>query len=397
MLRKPAEFADTMSRVMTFSAMFEHYKSQGRSHDDAVRLAQQGTDATMIQYNKQESAAMFQHAGMIGQQVRPLQTFPTAALGNLVADLKHMSLKDYKSFAPFVNYALTTIALGGVLSLQFIQEYEMVRKWMEDKNPGSGPPAVTDLLIQDPTLLERVEIDPTAVQQALLLGIPASVSGVDLASSLRSNEALATVVVGALTGHKNFVEVLPLANLATDMIGGASTLAYGKVKDLSVAERAKAMDKLGPSGHMGYGLKELAGVNETKVFGDNTGMMIGGKGGDATQERTTTDKVAGYLGTKSTDTRTNLLLNMRTTELDKRRTENIKKFSNLFVETGNPVYLEKLSDLDVTDKQLENTVSNTVYKKIVDQRTRDMANKQGRINPIKAERSLRYGTFDDRN
>ena len=401
MLRKPAEVSDMLSRAFTYSAMFTHYRGQGYDFDTAVRLAERGTDSTMIVYGNRDSGAIWQHAGFTGTMMRPLQTFPTAALGNFIADARNISLKDYKSAAPMVNYVLTTIALSGVLGLQFMSEYEMIRKWMEDRNPGSGPPAMADIMLKDESFDDRVEVDPEAYQKALLLGIPAATTGVDLSSSLRSNETFATTLVGIATGQKAFLESLPLFGLGADIVSGTTTLAKAKLADklgleghdLSVAAKAKAITSAAPAGAIGYGMKEYAGVNETKIFGENTGMKQGGKEGEATTERTTTDKVAGYLGTKSTEDRTNLLVNMRKQELDKRRTEQIKKNANLFIETGKDVFLSRLVDLNVSDKQLENTLGNTLYKKLVDQRIRYMANKQGKVNPDKAQRSLDYGVI----
>lgn len=402
MLRKPAEIADTLSRAFTYSAMFSHYRNLGHDFDTAVRLAERGTDSTMIVYGNRDSGAIWQHAGFLGNMTRPLQTFPTAALGNFIADARNMSLKDYKSAAPMLNYVLSTILLSGVMGLQFITEYEMIRKWMEDKDPGSGPPAVADIMLQDPTFDERIDADPEAYKKALLLGLPA-MTGVDLASSLRSNETFATTLVGITTGQKALYEALPLINLGVDVVGGTATLAKAKLADkfgleghdLSVANKAKAIGNAAPAGAIGYGMKEYAGVNETKLFGENTGMKQGGKEGEATTERTTTDKVAGYLGTKSTEDRTNLIVNMRKQELDKRRTEQIKKNANLFVETGKDIFLNRLIDMDVSDKQLENTLGNTVYKKLVDQRLRYMANKQGKVNPEKAQRAIQYGDLPE--
>ena len=403
MLRKPAEFGDTMSRVMTYAAMFTHYRDMGHDFVDAVKLAEQGVDSTMITYGNRETSPLFSHAGMLGNQVRPLQTYPTAALGNLVADLKNMSVKEYKSAAPFLNYVLSTIALSGVMGLQFVAEYELIRKWMEDRNPGSGPPAITDIMRMDTGFEDRVIPEQGAWKQAMLLGIPSTGTGVDVSSSLRANEALLTTMVGVFTGHKAFYEMLPLAGLSIDLASGFSTLLKNKAveklgiegQDLTVAQKNKALTQALPAGHIAYGAKEYLGVNETKIFGDSTGMKQGGKEGEATTERTLTDKVAGYMGTKSTEDRTNLLVNMRKQELDNRRKEQIKKNANLFVETGKPIYLDRLVDLQITDKQLENTIGNTMYKKLVDQRIRYLANKQGRINPEKAMRAMEYGDLPE--
>lgn len=399
MLRKPAEVADTMSRAISFASMFTHYRDLGHSFEKAVKLAEHGTDATMITYGNRDTAPMFQHAGFTGQMVRPLQTFPTAALGNFIADIKHINPKQLKTLAPIINYGLATVALSGVLGLQFVSEYEAIRKWMEDKNPGSGPPAIADIMMSDEDFDDRVIGDPDAWKQAALLGIPSTVSGVDLTSSLRANETFATTLIGMLTGQKSVLDALPLTSLVGDISSGIYTVAKSDIgkrlgkqdADLSVHDTAEAINKAAPAGAIGYGIKEFAGVNETHVFGKETGMKTGGKEAEATSKRTTTDKIAGYLGTKSTEDRTNLLVNMRKQELVKRRNEQIKQNVNLLAETGKFVYLKKLTDMQVTDDQIQNAVGTAAYKKFVDQRIRFYANKDGNVNEQRAITALKYG------
>ena len=104
---------------------------------------------------------------------------------------------------------------------------------------------------------------------------------------------------------------------------------------------------------------------------------------------------SGYLGTKSTEDRTNLLVNMRKQELDKRRNEQVKKNANLFIETGKDIFLQRLIDTGLSDAQLENRLGNTVYKKLVDQRLRYIANKQGNVNPDKVQRAISYGDIPE--
>lgn len=47
------------------------------------------------------------------------------------------------------------------------------------------------------------------------------------------------------------------------------------------AEVKKAFETVAPSGPLGYGIKEVSGLNETTVFGENTGKKIIGKSGEA--------------------------------------------------------------------------------------------------------------------
>ena len=63
----------------------------------------------------------FQHlGGIIGEGMRPLQTFGQMTVGNLVADVKRMfdNPKKLKSYAPFIMYGLTATLLGEQLQVQ---------------------------------------------------------------------------------------------------------------------------------------------------------------------------------------------------------------------------------------------------------------------------------------
>lgn len=398
--RRPAEVMDTYSRVVTFASLFNHYRDLGYDYETARDKAKVGTDVNMGAYGSADTASLLKHLGGAGNLMKPLQTLPTAMLGNLVADLARIARNPtkLKAYAPFLTYALTTMLIGGAMGLQGIQEYEAIRKMLEDNDIFSLP-SVVDVMKENPELLETISTEGFDAQRALLLGPAVEVLGVDLASSLRANETFEAVVLSIISGHKAWSEAAPTVSFPAEFLGGAAKLAKHGMSlatggtGLENAQLGKAIGAVTPAGPIGYGVKELAGTHETKLFGENTGMLQGGTSGEATKERTPTDTLAGTLGTKSTEDRANLLVGMRKIELDKRRQMQVKSAANKFAETGDAQHLARLISLDVKDTELENAVSNQVYNKIMDAKTRYFMNKQGRVNERKAERAVQYGDY----
>jgi len=323
--RRPAEVMDTYSRVVTFASLFNHYRDLGYGYETARDKAKIGTDVNMGAYGSTDTASLLKHLGGAGNLMKPLQTLPTAMLGNLVADLARIARNPtkLKAYAPFLTYALTTMLIGGAMGLQGIQEYEAIRKMLEDHDIFSLP-SVVDVMKENPELLETISTEGFDAQRALLLGPAVEVLGVDLASSLRANETFEAVVLSIISGHKAWSEAAPTVSFPAEFFGGAAKLAKHGISlatggtGLENAQLGKAIGSVTPAGPIGYGVKELAGTNETKLFGENTGMLQGGTSGEATKERTPTDTIAGTLGTKSTEDRANLLVGMRKIELDKR-------------------------------------------------------------------------------
>lgn len=383
-LNKVNEGADSLSRAMTYAAMYEHYKSLGKTPAEAERLAMHGTDSTMVQYGRSEQAPIFQHAGIMGEMVRPLQTFGQAQLANIISDIRHFETKKPSTWAPLLTYGLTASAIGGALSVQFIQEYEIIRKWLSNKFPEYAPPSILDLIARDESMLDRVLPDDDAIRHAMMLGLP-SLSGIDLSSSVRSNETFATLVGAVMMGEENWTKMFPLISFGTDIASGAGTLiAQGMGKPTTAGQTSKALTQLLPVGPMSYGAKEIVGVNETKIGGENTGMMPLGATGDAGIERTPTDVVAGVLGTKSTNDRITTLAALQRTENDKKRQTQIKNLADLAIETGNPEYLEKIVSYNVTPKALETMIGSEMYNRLIDVDTRYLVNSKGKA-PANAE------------
>jgi hypothetical protein len=388
---------DTYSRVATFAMLFNHYRDMGMGYEAAREAAKKGTDANMGAYGSADSAAMFSHAGGVGGLTKPLQTLPTTMGGNLVADLARIARNPtkLKAYAPFLTYALTTMLIGGLMGAQGQYEYEAIRKMLE--NAGlPAPPSLVDVIGANPELLNNPDTEGFQPDRALLLGLLPEIFGVDVASSLRANKTFEATILSIIAGQEAWSDATPTVTFPVEYLGGVAKLGYQGISKatggtgLDDAGLSKAIGAVAPSGPIGYGLKELAGVNETNVFGDNTGMMPGGTTAEATTPRGLKDIVAGTAGTKATEDRANLLTGMREVELDKIRQNQIKSATRKFVETGNPIHLHKLEDLEAGSDEISNLVGTQVYKKLIAAKTRYYSNKQGTINENKAKRAMEY-------
>lgn len=392
-LNKVNEGADSLSRALTYAAMYEHYKSLGKSKAEAEKLAMHGTDSTMVQYGRSEQAPIFQHSGIAGEMVRPLQTFGQAQLANIISDIRHFETMKPSTWAPLLTYGLTATAVGGVLSAQFIQEYEIIRKWLATKFPEYAPPPILDLIAHDETMMDRILPDNEAARHAVMFGLP-SISGIDLASSVRANETFATMVGAVILSEEAWVRMFPLLNFTADAMRGAGTLTAKALGNPTTAgQTAKAIQQVAPVGPIAYGAKELAGVNETRIGGKNTGMMAMGATGDASLPRTKTDIVAGLMGTRSTNDRLTTLATIQRAETDKKRNLQVKNLADLAIETGDPKYLEKIVALNVTPTALKNMIGTEMYNRLVESDTRYIVNAKGKA-PATAETARKAQVLD---
>jgi len=378
------EGADSFSRVLTYASMYEHYKSLGKSAAEAEKLAMHGTDTTMVQYGSSEQAPMFKHTGIMGEMARPLQTFGQAQLANIIGDIRHFKTMNPKTWAPLLTYGLTATMVGGVLSATFITEYEIIRKWLANAYPEYSLPSVLDLVAHDDSMMDRILPDDDLVRKATLYGIP-SMTGLDLASSVRANQSFATLFASVLMAEESWTAMFPLISVTADTVQGGSVLfSEAMGKDHTVGQLSKAVNQVSPVGPIAYGTKELLGVNTTKIGGEDTGMMQMGATGDASIPRTKTDVVAGLMGTKSTEDRYTTQLAVQRTEIDKRRQTQIKRLADLAIETGDPKYIEKIVSFNLEPKTVENMIGSEMYNRLVDVETRYLVNSKGKA-PANAE------------
>jgi len=405
LLRKVNEAADSFSRLTVFSAAFEMYKDLGLSTQDAKRKAMDDANKTMVPYGRTETAPIFNRMGIIGQAMKPLQTFGQQQLANWIHDFRYMKANDAKTWAPMLNYMLVTTALGGAMSPIFIQEYEMFRKMLENFFPEWAPPGILELAKNNPDFLDRMEVDQDMVKKAALYGIPAATTGVDVASSTRANMTFLSLVGSVLTGEENFGQLMPHLGTAAGVVSGLATgvkaLFGGNVTN---EETKKAITNVMPSGAASYGAREYVGVNEAAIKGDGTGMTAGGKGNTAQVPRGTTEKVAGYMGTKSTEEKFKSDQARFIAAKDVINKQRIEKLYDVFMDTPktdtkkNQEILQKLVDLGQDGKAIQNKLGTEMYHRYMPQLERMFINKNGKVGKdmATARKVQEYGEFNRR-
>jgi hypothetical protein len=379
------ESADSVSRVIAFSGAYRMFRDMGMTADEAQTRAIDITDLSMVPYGRSEVAPIFNKAGLIGQSMKPLQTFGQAQLGNVISDLKHLKTQDPKTWAPFVNYALVSTMMAGAVSLVFVQEYEMLRRYLNSNWPDTFKlPSVYDIIKTDTSFVDRVVTTPEEVQQAMKItaqyGLLAN-TGVDVMSSSRANETLFTILAAAITGSKDWYEMAPLLSMGQKSGSAVATLAQIPFADKKAAETRKAMSDLLPAGHLNYGAKELAGVNTTRVASPggyrNTNQIAGGSDNDAITTRTTADIVAGLAGTKSTKERVISDVTRVQTESDKVLKDYRDSLVSKFMDTGNVEYVQKLKKTGMTDEAINTLLVSKGWKRTVGVAPRAAVNANG--------------------
>ena len=116
-------------------------------------------------------------------------------------------------------------------------------------------PSILDIAKFDPTFLDRVEVDPEMVKKGLLYGA-ASMTGIDVASSMRANETFFALVGAVATGAENWQKLFPVINFASTAASGAATLTRKAVGgNVSNAQTRQAISDALPSGAISYGAK----------------------------------------------------------------------------------------------------------------------------------------------
>ena len=212
---------------------------------------------------------------------------------------------------------------------------------------------------------------------ALMLG-GGSLTGIDLASSARPNKSLPANLLGMMTGDVAPSDTMPLHKWAMSVPGAVVDIGKGIADNAKTAEVRKAFDTVAPGGHLGYLAKELAGLNETTIYGQNTGQKMIGSKGEADSERTNADIIAGILGGKTTEQRLAEQVNYNITTKEKARQKRIDDAAIKFVETGNQKHLQTLIDMQASDEEITSNIEQEEYNRLVPFRIRMVFNKNGK-------------------
>ena len=399
LMRKPQEATDVLSRAITYSFMYTHYRDIGLSIPNAEMYALHGTDATMAAYSSAETAPIFKKTGaLIGENVRPLQTYGQSQFGALIADINHFKTKDPSTWAPLVIYGITSTMMGGAVTGAIVSNYELYRLILAKF--GYMLPSALDMVSTIPNFLEGVVEDPDAQTKLLAYGLPSALTGIDIGASARTTDSLLTTLVGIVDGHAQYDRIMPSLGTAGLAVSGGGTIGKkvlgGNTSDKELRDSITAVS---PVGSIGWGIKELAGVNDTKVMGQPTDNIAVGANSEALMPRGPAEKIAAPLGLKSTQERFLMDKNLENTREEKIIQDRINKYLNLYNENPKPELLQELVKLGVDGKNLENALKIRINRALIPQEIRFFtsgANSTVPNNMKSARRINRIFNFGDK-
>lgn len=399
LMRKPQEATDVLSRAITYSFMYTHYRDLGLSIPNAEMYALHGTDATMAAYSSGETAPIFKKTGtLIGENVRPLQTYGQSQFGALIADINHFKTKDPSTWAPLVIYGITSTMMGGAVTGAIVSNYELYRLILAKF--GYMLPSALDMVSTVPNFLEGVVEDPDAQTKLLAYGLQSELTGIDIGASARTTDSLLTTLVGIVDGHAQYDRIMPTLGTAGLAVSGGATIGKkvlgGNVSDKEMRDALTAVSPVGP---IGWGIKELAGVNDTKVMGQPTDNIAVGTNSEALMPRGPAEKVAAPLGLKSTQERFLMDKNLENTREEEIIQDRINKYLNLYNENPKPELLQELVKLGVDGKNLENALKIRINRALIPQEIRFFtsgANSTVPNNMKSARRINRIFNFGDK-
>lgn len=389
LLGKVGTAMDGFSRLASYAIAFTHFSDLGLSKLEASYQARLLADSAMTLYGKSETAPMMTKMGFIGTQMRPLSSFGLNQLGNVVSYYKEFKKGN---FGPMVAYGMVSIAMSGTFSLMFVQEYERVRQLLE-KYSDVTMPSILEIFSGDESFLDRLNITSQEAKMVALYGLPA-LTGIDLSTSIRSNQTLFSIAIAIMMAQEDVETLMPILGATYETAVNIPNAIGAFTGTSNVNESRKGIDAL-VAGHVGYGLKELAGVNTTRVFGENTNKMPTGVAAKADMDRTPLAIGAGVLGAKTTEQKFQDQKFYEQTLRDNNRNAKIRDAADRFTETGDGKHLDRLIRLKATPKQIKSAIGTDAYNKLVDQSTTYYRNSKGHVDKMKAANTFMFGMKKD--
>ncbi len=303
--QKPAAKADSLSRYLTFAVMYQHYKGQGLRGDALAQRAADATETTMVMYNNPYKAPVFQKAGLIGQGIAPLTTFPMAQWGLLMADLKNAAPRKFGGtgkVSPLVVTALTSMMMGGAISLPLLVEWEILSSMAGDDEDGERRiPSLrrkflelennnTKVLGMDAKTAMLGGITKMADASAKAVGLS---EGFDIGQGVRWNQ----IISKSLTGEADAIDLFPAISFATQVASAMKIIADSMTTDtVTETEKLRAMQKLSVLVGQKAVIEFMQGYNDRK-------MNASGITGRAAKETSDADVIASAVGSMSISSR----------------------------------------------------------------------------------------------
>jgi len=369
---KQSSAADTFSRYMSFAILYEHYKAQGLSGETLWKKAAEKTDENMVQYGRQYKAPVFQKFGMFGQAVSPLQTFPQAALGNFLADVKHLASTPVgqgklRASMPALATMIVSMTMAGAIAAPIMAELTVLIEmynWLAKKME-----LPTLFSLKDHVLKGNNDFSNRVLSHGMLSASTMAINeeGFDLGSSLRWQP----VFVGILQGEKTVMDYLPTLKWYGQQVANVGTITKDKADDSYVDDATvrKAKMDLFPSGPLRgaadqffYNMVEEKGVYDTK--------------GAMRRENSNMEVLAKFLGTKTItgSTEEQKMFN------DKVRSQKNNEIRNVLLKTT----------VDALQKDDVETVRHNIRKLVTDHKM-DFAGLEAAINDEYNKREVPSG------
>jgi hypothetical protein len=385
LLQKPGKGMDSLSRVLAYTISYEHFKDAGLSKENASYQAGLAMERALNTYDKSHSAPMFDKLGVVGHGLKPLSSYGHNQTGMVISYLRDAI--DGKK-APLVAFGMTSIAMGGIISLPFIQDYEVIRKVLM-KYTDTIMPSILEIFSGDDSFMDRLQIHDQDAKDATTYGLTA-LTGIDLASSVRANEQFITLLGTIVMAEESATKLIPMLGATVGTVGAIPSMVQAAAGNRTVGETNQAVNAL-ITGPINYGMKEALGSNTTKVMGSNTNIKASGKKGVADEERTMSDIVAGVFGTKTVKQRQDDQVLFELQQKDRILQAKKDRAVQMFTETGDQKYLDKMVELGMDDKQISSGVDQAAYTKFVDQGITYYRSNKGSIKADKANKLFNFG------
>lgn len=359
----PATAADSFSRIMAASMLFETMSKKGLKGQKLYEAVAEGVDANMIQYGTEFKAPMYRSMGVLGDLTSPLVTFSQAQISNLVADIKHFARnKDARSTLPLMATMLMTMSIGGLMGAPFVAELEVLlhafNALLRSMNVDYQLPTIMDWILGSPTA-EVTEGKNKFVDRSISHGLISSSTlmfsqeGYDIGSSNRWRPLIADIV----TGEKQWNTIAPVLSWDVQLLGAVTDLTFNSKQ--TPGENRIARQRLFP----GY----MFGINETVHGSYEEGVIPQGK--DDTEFNKTFDRAtASILGTQTIDMQTKKARFRRDDLLEKELNQEVRKIArhialNAISDEEVAKYVTKLSSVYKKDvNQIASMLENTIIK-----------------------------------
>ena len=392
---KQSTMADTFSRLMSYSMMFEHYKELGFKGEELANLAAKATDENMVQYGRQYKAPMYQKMGMLGDLVSPLHTFTNAALGNMISDIGEMvrapgGKAKLKASLPFMATVAMTGLMTGILGTPLVAEYEAMRLLINKLSNMLGgedllPSTVDWALSGDNTFSNRV------VSHGLISASTMPLTdnqGLDIGASNRWQP----IFDGITQGQDSFMQFIPVVNWYMQRAGDVETIlghATG-IRPASEAERRTAAMNVTPGWYKG--------VVDDLLFGAVDREMVPDTKGHALLPQTKTERAAKYLGGSTISSSVERLRQRRLKEQEMRDQPKINNLVQRVAdavtrqdqETVQKLVVQLAKDYMVPEKIIESRVEKELVKRKVPKGMLQFVSPSGSMSTQQQQRYLKY-------